>query len=56
MATVYVGKRWERPLGNYSFYCGTLAHLAKVNAQPVPGTGKQVDDEDIGPEGQYDHA
>ena len=56
MATVHVGRRWEQSLGNYSFHCGTLAYLAKVKAAPVADTAKHVDDEELGPWGQYDHA
>jgi hypothetical protein len=55
MATVYVGKRWEPDLGNYSFHCGTLAYLKKRSASHDPGTAKYVHDEDLGPDGQYDH-
>ena len=56
MAKVHIGKRWEQSLGNYSFACGTLAYLAVIKAEPVPHTSKYVPDEELGPEGQYDHA
>ena len=55
MATVHVGRRWERALGNYSFHCGTLTYLEKVRAIPEPNTNKQISDEELSPEGQYDH-
>lgn len=56
MATVYVGKRLEQAQGNYSIHRGTLEYLTKIGAQPIRGTAKEVPDNKLGPEGQYEEA
>jgi hypothetical protein len=56
MATVQVGRRWEQSQGDYSFHCGTLDYLAKIKAEPVLDTTKEVPDYKLGPEGEYNDA
>jgi len=53
MAKVYIGKRWEQAQGNYSIHRGTLDYLAKVGAQPIRGTAKDVPDKKLSAQGQY---